>query len=82
MEGIEKVKPIKIKLADPMMLPLLIPALCGDLDEITITQALNQARQRDLKQWEQENIPYTMRKNRHAFFNESTSQKAGDFNSG
>ncbi len=68
--------------ADMNRTTLLIPALCGNLDEITITQALNQARQSDLKQWEQENIPYTMRKNRHAFFNERTSQNAGIFNSG
>ncbi len=61
---------------------LLIPALCGNLDEITITQALNQAHQSDLKEWEQANIPYTMRKNRHAFFNEGESQKPGKFNSG
>ena len=56
---------------------LLIPALCGNLDEITITQALNQARQSDLKEWEQENIPYTMRKNRHAFFSEVKSKNRG-----
>ncbi len=61
---------------------LLIPALCGTLDEITITQALSQARQSDLKQWEKENIQYTMRKNRHAFFSERTSQNTGNFNSG
>lgn len=68
--------------ADMNRTTLLIPALCGNLDETTITQALNQAHQSDLKQWEQQNIPYTMRKNRHAFFNESTSQKSGIFISG
>jgi hypothetical protein len=68
--------------ADMTRTTLLIPALCGHLDEITITQALRQAHQSDLKQWGQENIPYTMRKNQHAFFSESTSQKAGIFNSG
>ena len=29
----------------------------------------------DLKDWEEDNIPYTMRKKRQAFFNGSTSQK-------
>ena len=36
---------------------LLIPALCGTIDETAITQALNLANQKDLKQWEEENIP-------------------------
>jgi endonuclease YncB( thermonuclease family) len=56
---------------------LLIPALRGSLDEIAITQALNQARHRDLNMWEQENIPYTVRKKRQAFFSDIESQKAG-----
>jgi len=43
---------------------LLIPALCGNLDYKTITSALNQVHHYDLKIWEQENIPYTMRKTR------------------
>ena len=47
---------------------LLIPALCGNLDRITVTQALNQTRHKDLEVWEQANIPYTVRKKRRAFF--------------
>ena len=37
---------------------------------------LNEASQLDLKSWERENIPYTMRKKRQEFF-EKESQKAG-----
>ena len=55
---------------------LLIPALCGNRDETVIMQALNQASQSDLKKWEDENIPYTLRKKRQAFF-EKKSQKVG-----
>jgi len=40
-----------------------------------ISQALNQARHKDLKNWEQENVSYTMRKKRQAFFAEIKSQK-------
>jgi len=43
--------------ADMNRTTLLIPALCGNLNEKTITQALNQARHSDLEGWEQENIP-------------------------
>jgi hypothetical protein len=64
-------------LADMNRTTLLIPALCGNLHEITITTALNQASHRDLESWEQENIPYTVRKKRQAFFGEIESQKAG-----
>jgi len=63
--------------ADMNRTTLLIPALCGNLDEKAITQALQQARHNDLKVWEQENIPYTVRKKRQAFFGENKSQKAG-----
>jgi hypothetical protein len=61
--------------ADMNRTTLLIPALCGDLNEKKISQALNQARHKDLKNWEQENISYTMRKKRQAFFAEIKSQK-------
>ncbi len=57
--------------ADMNRTTLLIPALCGTIDEMAITQALNLANQRDLKQWEEENIIYTMRKKRHEFFAEN-----------
>jgi hypothetical protein len=57
---------------------LLIPALCGNPDETTISRALNHARHGDLVTWEQENIPYTVRKKRQAFFADDQSQKAGN----
>ena len=55
---------------------LLIPALCGNRDETVIMQALNHASQSDLKRWENENIPYTLRKKRQAFFDKKI-QKVG-----
>jgi hypothetical protein len=64
--------------ADMNRTALLIPALCGNLGKTTITQALGRASHRDLKMWEQENIPYTVRKKRQAFFKSNESQKAGN----
>ncbi len=64
--------------ADMNRTTLLIPALCGNLDETTITQALSQTRHVDLKCWEQENIPYTSQKIRQAFFAGKESQILGD----
>jgi len=61
--------------ADLNRTTLLIPALCGNLTEATIAQALNQARNNDLKFRERDNIPYTLRKKRRAFFNQSKSIK-------
>lgn len=55
--------------ADMNRTVLLIPALCGNLNEVVITQALHQASQRDLERWESDNIPYTVRKKRQQFFN-------------
>lgn len=63
--------------ADMNRTVLLLPALCGPLDKSTINQALNQARHNDLEIWEKENIPYTVRKKRQAFFDNLASQKAG-----
>jgi len=63
--------------ADMNRTTLLIPALCGNLNESSITQALIKACHNDLKVWEKENIPYTVRKKRHAFFSEIESQKTG-----
>ena len=63
--------------ADMNRTTLLIPALCGHLDETTITQALSQACHNDLEIWEKVNIPYTVRKKRQTFFGKSESQKAG-----
>jgi hypothetical protein len=64
--------------ADMNRTALLIPALCGNLNKATITQALDRASHHDLKMWERENIPYTLRKKRQAFFKENESQKAGN----
>lgn len=61
---------------------LLIPALCGKLNDGIITQALRQASQVDLIAWEKKQIPYTMRKKRQAFFKEHESQKLGNRNVG
>jgi len=57
---------------------LLIPALCGHPDAATLSNALGLARQGDLATWEQEHIPYTMRKKRQAIFADHQSQKAGN----
>ncbi|RKZ39767.1 MAG: hypothetical protein DRR00_33050 [Candidatus Parabeggiatoa sp. nov. 3] len=57
---------------------LLIPALCGNLDGEIITQALNQASCSDLDTWEKDNIPYTIRKRRQAFFSQDENPKSGE----
>ena len=62
--------------ADMNRTALLIPALCGHPDAATLSNALVHARQGDLATWEQEHIPYTMRKKRQAFFADAKSQKA------
>lgn len=66
--------------ADMNRTVLLIPALCGKLNDTIITQALHQASQVDLLAWEKKQIPYTMRKKRHEFFKEPKSQKMGNIN--
>ncbi len=63
--------------ADMNRTTLLIPALCGRLDKTTITNALSQIRHNDLEMWEKENIPYTVRKKRQAFFADINIQKPG-----
>ncbi len=64
--------------ADMNRTTLLIPALCGNIHETVITQALNLVSHNDLKVWEQKNIPYTIRKKRQAFFNGKEIQKEGE----
>ncbi len=64
--------------ADMNRTTLLIPALCGNIDEIAVTQALTRASHNDLKEWEEKNIPYTMRKKRQEFFCTNTIQKVGN----
>jgi hypothetical protein len=61
--------------ADMNRTALLIPALCGRLTKAAIDLAMAQTRHDDLKLWEQENIPYTVRKQRRAFFAHSNIQK-------
>lgn len=48
---------------------LLIPLLCGDLDKQKLLNTLGNTKHKELKNWEEENIPYTLRKQRMAFFN-------------
>ncbi len=54
---------------------LLIPALCGGRSESIIQQALNEASQADLEEWDKENIPYTLRRKRHDFFKNESQKK-------
>jgi len=53
--------------ADMNRTTLLIPALCGVLDETSIVNSFNKASHQNIKEWEGENIPYTMRRRRQAF---------------
>ncbi len=63
--------------ADMNRSTLLIPALCGSWDELTVAYALRGASQKNLRKWEQIEIPYTMRKKRQAFYKDNNIQKAG-----
>jgi hypothetical protein len=56
---------------------LLIPALCGNLAYDTITEALIKAPHCELKAWDKESIPYTIRKERQKFFDNINIQKTG-----
>ena len=49
---------------------LLIPLLCGNLDKQKILDTLANTKHKELKEWEEENIPDTVRKQRMAFFND------------
>ena len=48
---------------------LLIPLLCGDLDKQKLLATLEKTKHKELKKWDEENIPYTVRKERLDFFN-------------
>jgi hypothetical protein len=61
--------------ADMNRSSLVIPTLCGNLDENIISKTLNMTKHKDLKLWEEENIPYTLRKRRQEFFSDDI-QKA------
>lgn len=63
--------------ADMNRTTLVIPALCGKIDGQAIAQALAHTTHGDIQRWEKENIPYTLRKQRRAFFNGTGDQKPG-----
>ena len=48
---------------------LLIPLLCGNLDKDRLLSVLENTQHKELKNWEEENIPHTVRKERMKFFN-------------
>lgn len=56
---------------------LVIPALCGQAEPLTIAQALAQTTHRDLQHWEQQHIPETLRQRRGEFFATKGYQKPG-----
>jgi len=56
--------------ADMNRTALLLPALCGEMDAAIVTRAFQHADHHDLESWEEENIPYTVRKKRQQFFSE------------
>ena len=54
--------------ADMNRTALLIPALCGKINEEVINRAFTETQHSDLVEWESENIKHTQRKNRISFF--------------
>ena len=64
--------------ADMNRTTLLIPALCGNHNDKTIAHALHMANHRDLQKWENDNIPYTMRKKRQEFLGNMKSINRGN----
>jgi hypothetical protein len=63
--------------ADMNRTTLIIPALCGKIDGQAIAHGLAHTTHADIQRWEKENIPYTLRKRRRAFFNANGDQKPG-----
>jgi len=61
--------------ADMNRTALLIPALCGEMEKTKVEDAFMEVSHKDLKSWEEENIPYTMRKKRQTFFGGGISQE-------
>jgi hypothetical protein len=53
--------------ADMNRTTLLIPALCGERDEQSIMSTLKQVPHAELKQWDENNIPYTLRRQRQYY---------------
>lgn len=64
--------------ADMNRTTLLIPALCGSRDELTVLKALGHASQKDLREWELAEIPYTLRKKRQSFYEDRNIQITGE----
>lgn len=54
---------------------LLLPALCGQLNEKIIENAMSLASQKNLNDWEHKHVPDTMRKKRHNLFAKIRIQK-------
>jgi hypothetical protein len=54
--------------ADINRTALIMPILCGDLNKLGINRVLNEVRHKEIKEWEDENIGYTLRKERQEFF--------------
>lgn len=61
--------------ADMNRTVLLIPALCGHISESTIIRIFDHTSHADLKNWEAEKIPYTVRKKRRDFFTDNEAKK-------
>lgn len=64
--------------ADMNQTVLLIPTLCGHIDKTTIARTFSQTCHAELKEWEADNIPYTIRKNRQLFFSDNESKNWGN----
>ncbi len=59
---------------DMNALALLIPTLCGNLDKENLLDILHKTQHKEIKAWERENVPYTMRQQRQQFFNKSSKK--------
>jgi len=68
--------------ADMNRTTLLIPALCGEINRSRCLNTLSSVSQKDLKQWEEDNIPYTVRKKRQAFFEQPVKPYIGKISNG
>ena len=64
--------------ADMNRTALLIPALCGAIDEVAVNNAFKNAKTEDINKWEEENIPYTIRKKRRLFLGDIKNPKSGE----
>ena len=57
---------------------LLIPALCGNLERDSIDQLLRDSQHKELLEWEEKNVPDTLRKKRQKL-NKKPVPKTGEF---